>query len=308
MMPASTATMRPAASTNRLPGCMSAWKKPSRIAWRRKDWITARPSAARSWPARSIAGRSPSGVAVDPFRGQHVAAGQVPEGFWDPEIGVALRVVGKLGQGGGFEAQIHLDRHGAAQGLDHLRHPQAPRLGAEALAPRRHEGLRLEVAAEALADAGPHDLHRHGRAVGEPRLVDLRDRGRGDGRAEGGEEVRERPAEGVRHHALGLRLREGGHPVLEMLQVARGRRPDDVGAGGEELAELDVGGPEPGQRGGEAGGALVGAGPLDQPGEAQRAPGGGRQRARIDQRERPFAGQHEPGPHAPGRVGKAGQH
>ena len=40
-MPRSTATMVPSASTNRLPGCMSAWKKPSRSVWRRKtvpDW------------------------------------------------------------------------------------------------------------------------------------------------------------------------------------------------------------------------------------------------------------------------------
>ena len=48
MMPKSTATSRPASSRNRLPGCMSAWKKPSRSAWRRKLWITLRPRSGRS--------------------------------------------------------------------------------------------------------------------------------------------------------------------------------------------------------------------------------------------------------------------
>ncbi|CAM5218935.1 hypothetical protein BTHI11S_00858 [Bosea thiooxidans] len=51
MMPPSTATSRPSASTNRFPGCMSAWKKPSRIACFRKDWMILRASSGRSWPA-----------------------------------------------------------------------------------------------------------------------------------------------------------------------------------------------------------------------------------------------------------------
>src|SRR5664279_157213 len=63
MMPKSTATMWPSGSTNRLPGCMSAWKKPSRSAWRRKVCIRAAARCARSRPLASIAARSESGVA-----------------------------------------------------------------------------------------------------------------------------------------------------------------------------------------------------------------------------------------------------
>ena len=62
MMPKSTAQSRPSRSTKRLPGCMSAWKKPSLTAWRRKDWITVRPSAGRSCPAFSSAGMSERGI------------------------------------------------------------------------------------------------------------------------------------------------------------------------------------------------------------------------------------------------------
>ena len=41
---------------------MSAWKKPSRMAWRRKARSTVRPSALRSWPAACSAARSPIGM------------------------------------------------------------------------------------------------------------------------------------------------------------------------------------------------------------------------------------------------------
>ncbi len=74
MMPKSTATSLPSSSTNRLPGCMSAWKKPSRSAWRRKLWITLRPSSGRSSPARSSARAIVQRDAVDPFQRQHVRA------------------------------------------------------------------------------------------------------------------------------------------------------------------------------------------------------------------------------------------
>ncbi len=62
MMPKSTATMVPALSTSRLPWCMSAWKKPSRMAWRRNERRTVRPSAFRSWPAATSAARSEMGT------------------------------------------------------------------------------------------------------------------------------------------------------------------------------------------------------------------------------------------------------
>ena len=62
MMPKSTATSWPSSSTNRLPGCMSAWKKPSRSAWRRKLWITVRAEPGRSKPLAVSASWSASGV------------------------------------------------------------------------------------------------------------------------------------------------------------------------------------------------------------------------------------------------------
>ncbi len=53
--------------------------------------------------------------------------------------------------------------------------------------------------------------------------------------------------------ALASLLREGRQAVLEGGEIAGELAADDVVAGGEELAELDVGGPERGERFGELG-------------------------------------------------------
>ena len=73
------------------------------------------------------------------------------------------------------------------------------------------------------------------------------------------------------------------------------RDADDVGPRRQELAELDVGRAEPRQRRGEPGGAVAGVAALDQPRQAQEAAPGRRQHARIDERERALARQHEAG-------------
>ncbi len=62
MMPKSTAASRPRGVRNRFPGCMSAWKKPSRTAWRRKDWIRTRPRSGKFTPERRKASTSDKGA------------------------------------------------------------------------------------------------------------------------------------------------------------------------------------------------------------------------------------------------------
>src|SRR5690349_8877912 len=64
--------------------------------------------------------------------------------------------------------------------------------------------------------------------------------------------VLQTPAERLFDRAPRFLLREGGKPVLQVRQVLRELRPDDVGAGGEELSELDVARAEARQRGGDA--------------------------------------------------------
>ena len=135
--------------------------------------------------------------------------------------------------------------------------------------------------------------------------VDLRDRGRRDRRTEGGEEVAHRLAERELDRALGLGLRERRHLVLQALEVARERDADHVRARRQELAELHIGGTEPGQRGGQpVGGDLAGR-PLDQPRQRERAARRERQRRRVDQGEHALAREHEAGAREAGRDGRA---
>ena len=76
----------------------------------------------------------------------------------------------------------------------------------------------------------------------------LRDRGGRHGRAELGEELVDRSVKRLLDRLARLGLREGRQAVLKCREVAGKLAPDDVVAGGEELAELDVGGAERGER------------------------------------------------------------
>ncbi|MDF9792002.1 hypothetical protein M2440_002703 [Methylorubrum extorquens] len=162
--------------------------------------------------------------------------------------------------------------------------------------------------------AGPHHLDRERalRAVGieHRRLVDLGDGRRGDRLAEGGEQRRDRLAEFLLDDAQRHPLREGRNPILKSLQIARGGHADDVGAGRQELAELDVGGTEPGQRPlqrARAGG-LRDAAPLQRAAELEREPQMRRQLRRIDQRQPALTGEHEADMGAAGEVEDGAEH
>ena len=85
-------------------------------------------------------------------------------------------------------------------------------------------------------------------------------------------DVAQRLAERGCDRGFGLGLRERRHLVLQHFQVARERDADHVGARREELAELDIGRPEPRQRGRRAGRRRRAGRPLDQPRELRPQP------------------------------------
>ena len=72
--------------------------------------------------------------------------------------------------------------------------------------------------------------------------MDLADRGRGDrSRVELGEELLDAQLELLADNALDVVVRDRADVVLELLQLDHDVGRDDVGAGREELAELDEG-------------------------------------------------------------------
>ena len=123
----------------------------------------------------------------------------------------------------------------------------------EALDHAGGEEVAVEIAVEALLDAGAQHLDgdRLQRAVRHPHLglVHLGDRGGGDRRSELGEQRIDGRAERLLDRLPRFALREGRQAVLQRGEIGGELAADDVVAGGEELAELDVGRPERGERG-----------------------------------------------------------
>ena len=287
MMPKSTATSRPASSRNRLPGCMSAWKKPSRSAWRRKLWITLRPRSGRS--TCDCSSRAWSFSAMPSIHSivstLWVVRSQSTVGT--RKSGSSRGVLRHLGHRGRFQPQIHLHRDRARHRVDDFDQPQPARFRRMRFGVVRDKEEIGEVAAETRGDVGPQHLDRdrfaHAVAL-DLAAMHLRDRGGGDRRPEARKGLRHRAFQRCRDHGLGFALRERRQPVLQAFQVARHRDADHVGPGREKLSELEVGRPEPRQRARQPRTGF-GAGPLDHPRQPQRELAGRRHQAR-DRRRR----------------------
>ena len=130
------------------------------------------------------------------------------------------------GVGVGVEAAVdqHLAEAGAQQGLG-----RPGQLGQD-----------QQVAVDRLGDAGPLELDHHRLAAPQPAPVGLGDRGGGDRLGvEGGEHLLDGPAQpGLEQ--LPDRLRRGrGDLVLEPAQLGHHPGREQVGAGRQDLAELD---------------------------------------------------------------------
>ena len=187
MMPKSTKVSLPSASTNRFPGCMSAWKKPSRSAWRRKVWITACDRCLRSKPLASSVARSCSGVpSIHSSVSTSLAVrSQSTDGTRKSGSALVFSAISDSAAASSRRSISMRDR--AAQGGDGLDHAQPPRLRRQAFGLAGREGEGFEIDAEAPLDVGPQHLHGDGlAALGRDDFgaMHLRDRGRGDRRAE----------------------------------------------------------------------------------------------------------------------------
>ena len=118
------------------------------------------------------------------------------------------------------------------------------------------EEIRIEVLVEALLDAWAQHLdgdwlHRAA-WLAHGGLMHLGDRGCSDRRTELREQRGDGPFERVFDRLSRFVLRERRQAVLQRGEIGRELAADDVVAGGEELAELDVGRPKRGERGGQS--------------------------------------------------------
>jgi hypothetical protein len=120
--------------------------------------------------------------------------------------------------------------------VDELECPHPLSDQARGLVEQRQVGLDLPRCVRAL------DLDGDAAAVREGGAVHLADRGGGDRRrVEVGEELLDAQLEVLADDALDVLVRDRPDVVLELLQLGHDVGRDDVGAGREELAELDEG-------------------------------------------------------------------
>ena len=213
---------------------------------------------------------------IDPFERQHLFRGPVPVNSRNPECLILRRILGKFGSRGGFEPEIHFHLDGAGERIDDLDRLQAAGILEPAFGQARREIHVAEVAFEKPLDARAQHLDgdfAFAIAVFHERPVNLGNRGGGDRLSETYKGAVERFAKGGLDGGDRDRARKRRHPVLQKFELLDDGPADDVRPGREELAELDIGRPEPADRGGEIGKALRRfAGGLS-PGSSRAAPG-----------------------------------
>jgi hypothetical protein len=272
------------------------------MACRRKDWIM-------SGSIERLDIVQPD--AVDPGRREDVPISQFPFRLRHAKAWIGFGVLPEFRNGGCFESEIHFDCDGPRERLDDFLRAQAARFGQDSLDDPGRGAHRTKVTREAIADSGTDHLHGDvERALRGPdaSLVDLGDRRRRDRFRETLEQSIDGLTECRFDDPYRLLARKRRHAVLELLEIVRGRNADDVGTCGQELAEFHIGWAKPGQGGGKPVGASADPGALDQPRGPPGEPRRGRQHGRIDERERSFAGENEPGAEVAGEVDDGADH
>ena len=145
---------------------MSAWKKPSRNAWRRKVWITARARCLRSKPLASSLARSCSGVpSIQSSVSTSLAVrSQSTAGTRKSGSSLVFSAISDSAAASSRRSISIADR--AAQRGDGLHQAQPARLRRHRFGAPRREREGIEIDAEALLDVGAQHLHGDRLAAG----------------------------------------------------------------------------------------------------------------------------------------------
>ena len=182
---------------------------------------------------------------VDPFDRQHAAGGTRPIDRRNDEIRLRGHAFGQFGRRRRLAREVQVPCGPALEGFDDEARLQACDLAAHRLDLRRGPFIGVDRAREILFHAGTQHLDRDDTAVGGARAMHLRDR-RGTDRdfLDMREQRVERSAEALAHHIAYRLERHRRDGILQPQQVAGGCLADDIGAGGERLAQFDRGRPQ----------------------------------------------------------------
>ncbi len=207
-------------------------------------------------PGRVDGGEIAQRDRVDPVQGENALAGALPVHVRHAEAEIAGfgDVLGHLGNGGRLQAQIHLQHNRLRKRIHRGHGAKTPCLRRQSFRSVRREVEALKIAFEPFFDVRAEDLDGDGaQAAFRPhrRLVHLRDRGCGERRAEIGVDFIPGPPESGLDLPVRLPDRKWRKPVAQRAESVRQMRPDHIGTGRQELAELDVGWPERSDRPGK---------------------------------------------------------
>ena len=178
--------------------------------------------------------------AVDPFQRHHRAAGAVPVDGGDAVAGVAIHRAGQFRRACGLAAQVELAHCPALEVGDGQLRTQPRRLAAQRFQMRGGPFIGFDIAREILAHAGAQHLDRDIAALDRGPAMHLRDRGGAHRhRIDMRKELLQRAAQPLLDLGADVLERHRRQAVLQFQQIDRGLIADQIGAGGERLAELD---------------------------------------------------------------------
>ena len=183
--------------------------------------------------------------ALELLQRDHRPAGKLAIQPRDDHVGPLRVVARELLDVARLVLEVQLQEHGGAE----LGDDAGGRVDAGLLDHAFEEAGEVEeqvgVAADLLLDAGPLHLHHHVVARGESGAVHLGDGGAGHRLGiDEGEELLRGPAQSLFDELEDERDRHGSGAVLQLRQLGDEVRRKDVGPRGEDLAELDEGGPQ----------------------------------------------------------------
>ncbi len=197
--------------------------------------------------------RIADGRAVDPFRREDAAGRARPIDGGYAKIAIVDGEFGQFGGSSGLHSQIEFERDGGSQRIDQRDHAKPTRFGRDTFGHARGKCEGRQVACEIQFNAGAQHFDGHAARllVRGHRPMYLRNRCGGDGFPKNRKHFVQRAAEfrfdGRPRNILG----EWRQAILQAFKRARDLVADQIGARGQHLTELDIGGPKTLQRKGE---------------------------------------------------------
>ena len=226
---------------------------------------------------------------VEPFERQHAPRGPPPVDFGNVEAGLGDHIVAQLGRRGAFALEVELAPGPLLEMLDDEARAEPFEFAPGALDVERGPLVGFDRLGEFFLDPRAEHLDRDLAALGGDRMVDLGDRCGADGHlVEFAEQGFERSAERGLDRRLDRREWLGRERILKLEEVGRGGIADQIGTGGQRLAQFDRGGADRLQRGGVIG--IVGHARAEARDAGEAADEWRGQRIALDPGQRPVAG------------------